>query len=46
MLEADAVIESPARQEGRILSMLVSPRVAPAVKAMKEPAEPEPTENQ
>ncbi|HEY8291204.1 MAG TPA: translation initiation factor IF-3 [Thermomicrobiales bacterium] len=44
MLEADAVIESPARQEGRILSMLVSPRVASAAKATKEPAEPEPTE--
>jgi translation initiation factor IF-3 len=38
MLEQDAVIDAPARQEGRILSMLVSPK-APA-RPPREQAEP------
>jgi translation initiation factor IF-3 len=38
MLADDAVIDSPARQEGRILSMLVSPK-APA-RPPREQAEP------
>ena len=42
MLEADSVIESPARQEGRILSMLVSPRQAPVVRVAKDAAQPDP----
>lgn len=43
MLQEDAVVESPARQEGRILSALLSPRAPVAAKASRESAEPEAT---